>query len=67
MEERKIHLISKISDYFRARVWLRDYTTIRNSSGCNQTVLLDAGDHAGQEIFCSLMNGSIAPLDNLTP
>jgi hypothetical protein len=67
MEERKVHLISKVSDYFRARVWLRDYTITRNSSGCNQTVLLNAGDHAGQEIFCSLMNGSIAPLDNLTP
>ena len=67
MEERTVHLISKVSDYFRARVWLREYTTIRNNSGCNQTVLLDKGDHAGQEIFCSLMNGSIASLDNLTP
>ncbi len=65
MEERKVHLISKVFDYFRARVWLRDYTTIRNSSGCNQTVLMDKRDHAGHEIFCSLMNGSIAPLDNL--
>ena len=67
MEERKANLISKVSDYFRARVWLRDYTTIRSSSGCNQTVLLDTGDQAGQEIFCSLMNGSIAPMDKLTP
>ncbi|MBW2411238.1 MAG: hypothetical protein JRF72_15680 [Deltaproteobacteria bacterium] len=67
MEEQKVHLISKISDYLRARLWLRDYTEIRNSTGCNQTVLLDTGDHAGQEIFCSLMNGSIAPLENLTP
>ena len=67
MGKEKVHLISKISDYFRARLWLRDYTTVRNSSGCNQTVLLDTGDHAGQEIYCSLMKGSIAPLDNLTP
>ena len=65
MKERKEHLISKISDYFRARLWLRDYTALRSSSGCSQTVLLDTGDQAGQEIFCSLMNGSMAPMDNL--
>ena len=67
MEERKVHLISKVSDYFRARVWLRDYTIARNSSGGNQTVLMDAGDRPCQEIFCSFLNGSITPMDKLAP
>jgi hypothetical protein len=65
MEETKPHLITRISDYLRARVWLRDYTITRNSSGATQTGLLDTNGQAGQEIFCSLVNGSIAPMDKL--
>jgi len=62
MEESKTRLISKISDYLRARVWLRDYTAAQNSPGSTQTGLLNTG---GQDVFCSLPAGSIAPMDRL--
>ena len=65
MEKPNVHLLTRISDYFRARVWLRDYTINRNSFGDAQTGLLDTATHTGQEMFCSLLNGSITPMDKL--
>ena len=67
MEKPNAPLISRISEYFRARAWLRDYAINRNSSGGTQTGPLDADDHAGQEVYCSLCNGSIMPMDQLMP
>ena len=65
MEESKIRLLSKISDYLRARVWLRDYTVARNSPGSIQTGMLNTGGQSEQEMLCSLSAGSIAPMDRL--
>ena len=65
MEESKIRLISKISDYLRARVWLRDYTAAQNSPENTHTGILNTGGRSGQEVLCSLSAGSIAPMDRL--
>ena len=66
MEETKPHLITRISDYLRARVWLRDYTLARDTTASTQTGWLESGGQNGQEIFCSLSSGSITPMDRLT-
>ena len=65
MEESKIRLILKISDYLRARVWLRDYSVARNSPENTQTGILNTGGQSEQETLCSLSAGSIAPMDRL--
>ena len=67
MEKPNVPLISRISEYLRARAWLRDYTINRNSSGGTQIGPLDTGGNTGQEIYCSFLNGSITPLDQLMP
>ena len=65
MEASKIRLISKISDYLRARVWLRDHTVARNSPENTHAGILNTGGQSGQEVLCSLSAGSIAPMGRL--
>ena len=66
MEETNVRLLTRISDYLRARVWLQDYTIARKGFGGAQKGLMDTDDHAGHEIFCSLMKGSISAMDKFT-
>jgi hypothetical protein len=66
MDKPNVNLIARIADYFQARAWLRDYTINHDSSDSTQPGLLDTGGYAGQEIFCSLLNGSITPMDKFT-
>jgi hypothetical protein len=65
MDKPKVNLVTWISDWFRARTLIRDYTTNDNISVGTKTGPLDVGDNINQNMIYSILNGSMTPMDNL--
>ena len=65
MEKSKVKLVSWISDWFRARILFRDYTINYNIPGDAKSGPLDGSDNLNQKMIYSMLNGSMASMDNL--
>ena len=65
MEKSKLNLVTRLSDWFRARTLFRDYTINQNTSVGIETGPLDGNDNLNQNMIYSILNGSMTSTEHL--